>query len=90
MPTVKDIIVTKPTPQQQAQCQSWPIWKKNACTFEWEYSEKETCLLIEGQVTVTDGNGSVSFAAGDLVIFPKDLQCTWHITKSVSKHYNFG
>ena len=28
--------------------------------------------------------------SGDMVTFPKDLECTWQITEAVTKHYNFG
>ena len=90
MPTVKDVIVKKPSEQEEAECKSWPIWKKEASKFDWVYTEKETCLLLEGKVTVSDGNDSVSFEAGDFVVFPVDLECTWDITEAVTKHYNFG
>ena len=46
--------------------------------------------MIEGAVTVSDGTGSVSFGAGDMVVFPEDLDCTWHVTEPVTKYYNFG
>lgn len=90
MPTVKDIIVKKPTPEEETACKSWPIWSKETSTFDWSYTEKETCLLIEGKVTVSDSEDSVSFEAGDMVILPEDLECTWQITEAVRKHYNFG
>jgi uncharacterized cupin superfamily protein len=90
MPTVKDVIVRKPTEKEAAACKAWPIWKCEPSTFDWAYTEKETCLLLEGKVTVTDGKYSVSFGPGDLVIFPEDLECTWHVQQAVTKHYNFG
>ena len=90
MPTVKDIIVKKPTDQEQETCTSWPIWKSDPSTFDWAYTETETCLLLEGKVTVSDENDSVSFGAGDMVVFPKDLECTWHVEQAVKKHYNFS
>ena len=90
MPTVKDVIVRKPSAEEADACKAWPIWKSEPSTFDWEYTEKETCLLIEGKVTVTDDYDSVSFEQGDLVIFPCDLECTWHITEAVTKHYNFS
>ncbi|MDH5793723.1 MAG: cupin domain-containing protein [Candidatus Bathyarchaeota archaeon] len=31
-----------------------------------------------------------AFAAGDYVIFPKGLKCTWEIKKRIKKHYKFG
>ena len=90
MPTVKDIIVKKPTDQEQKTCTSWPIWKSDPSTFDWAYTETETCLLLEGKVTVSDENDSVSFGAGDMVVFPKELECTWHVERAVKKHYNFS
>ncbi len=90
MPTVKDVIVKKPTSKEAATCKAWPIWKCQPSTFDWAYTEKETCLILQGSATVTDSTGSVSFGPGDLVIFPSDLECTWHVKEPVTKHYNFG
>ncbi|MEJ2702580.1 MAG: cupin domain-containing protein [Sedimentisphaerales bacterium] len=90
MATVKDIIVKKPSDQEAATCKAWPTWKCEPKTFDWAYTEKETCLLIEGKVTVTDGKDSVSFGPGDLVVFPVDLECTWNVHEAVTKYYNFG
>ena len=90
MPTVKDIVVRPLSDEEVATCKSWPIWKCEVSTFDWTYTEKETCLLIEGSVTVSDGQDSVGFGPGDLVIFPQNLECTWQVTKPVAKHYNFG
>ena len=41
---------------------------------EWTYNDKETCLLLEGDVTVTpDGGEPLRFGAGDLVVFPTGM-----------------
>jgi uncharacterized cupin superfamily protein len=90
MPTVKDVIVRKPTQQESEACKNWPIWNCQPSTFDWAYTEKETCLILAGKVTVSDGKSSVSFGPGDLVIFPSDLECTWQVHEPVKKHYNFG
>jgi len=90
MPTVKDVIVKKPTEDEAATCRTWPTWGCQASKFDWAYTEKETCLVIEGEVTVTDANDSVTFGPGDMVIFPVDLECTWNVKTPVKKHYNFG
>jgi len=90
MPTVKDVIVKKPSEEESAVCQSWPIWKCEPSNFDWAYTEKETCLLIEGKVTVTDGKDSVNFGSGDLVVFPEGLECNWNVQEAVKKYYNFG
>ncbi len=90
MPTVKDVAVKKPSEEESSACQSWPIWKCEPSNFNWIYTEKETCLLIEGKVTVTDGKDSVSFGSGDLVVFPEGLECNWNVQEAVKKYYNFG
>ena len=36
------------------------------------------------------GSKSVSFAAGDLVVFPQGLSCVWQVKKPVKKHYMFS
>ncbi len=90
MPTVNDIVVRKPTEQEADRCRAWPTWTCESSSFDWSYTEKETCLIIEGKVTVTDADGSVTFGPGDLVVFPQDLDCVWNVEQSVKKHYNFG
>jgi uncharacterized cupin superfamily protein len=70
---------------------TWPIWEKEASEFPWEYDEKETCFILEGEVIVVPENGeSVRFGKGDLVVFPEGLKCTWKIMRAVRKHYKFG
>ncbi len=91
MPTAKQIIVRKPSPQETQACQAWPVWTCNISRFDYCYDAKETCLILEGAVTVSnpDGSESISFGPGDLVIFPKGLECRWSVTRPVRKHYNF-
>jgi uncharacterized cupin superfamily protein len=45
--------------------------------------------VIEGDVTVTWSGGEISFGIGDLVTFPEELDCTWHVKKKIRKHYVF-
>ncbi len=68
----------------------WPIWEKEPSKFDWSYNETETCFLIDGDVIVKTPQGQVAFGKGDLVTFPRGLRCTWHVKKSVRKHYRFG
>ena len=69
---------------------SWPIWTCEVSEFPWEYAEKETCLLLEGDVEVNTEEETVRFGTGDFVVFPKGLKCTWRVMEPVRKHYNFG
>lgn len=69
---------------------SWPIWTCGVLTFDWSYSDQETCYLEEGQVTVEAEGESVSFGKGELVVFPEGLSCVWKVREPVRKHYRFG
>jgi uncharacterized cupin superfamily protein len=76
---------------QQLGVADWPIWSCGVSTFPWTYDEPETCLLLEGDVTVTpDGGEPVRFGAGDLVKFAAGLSCSWDVHAAVRKHYRFG
>jgi uncharacterized cupin superfamily protein len=89
---VSEIEVRKPKEEELEQmgARSWPIWECEPSTFDWEYDDKETCYILEGDVTVSSPTGEVHFGAGDLVVFPKGLKCTWKVDKQVRKHYRFG
>ena len=70
---------------------SWPIWECQPSTFPWEYNQKETCLILQGEATITtDINEVFNIKSGDLVTFPEGLNCTWQIKKAIKKHYRFG
>lgn len=85
-----DITVRKPTEEETKEAAAWPIWTKEASTFPWHYDDRETCLILEGEVSVKSADKEVSFGPGDYVIFPKGLSCVWTIKKAVRKHYKFG
>ena len=85
-----DISVKKPTDREISVMKSKPVWSCGISEFKWHYSNEETSLILDGEVTVTYGKKSVSFAAGDLVVFPKGLSCVWQVKKPVKKHYTFS
>ncbi|KAG6435207.1 hypothetical protein SASPL_100077 [Salvia splendens] len=70
---------------------SWPKWGCPPSNFPWTYSAKETCYLLKGKVKVyPDGSKeAVEIGAGDLVVFPKGMSCTWDVSEAVDKHYLF-
>lgn len=82
--------IKKPSEEEKKEASCWPIWEKEVSQFPWEYDVQETCLILEGKAVVTSSEGAVEFEAGDYVIFPKDLVCTWEIKKPIRKHYKFG
>ncbi|GAF75082.1 unnamed protein product [marine sediment metagenome] len=71
---------------------SWGIWEKEKSVFDWSYSDTETCYILEGEIEVTDNSTGekLEFKKGDLVQFPKGLECVWNVKKPVKKYYNFG
>ncbi|HRU38639.1 MAG TPA: cupin domain-containing protein [Candidatus Goldiibacteriota bacterium] len=86
------IIVLKPNRDEMAGLNvfDWPIWEKEVSKFSWHYDDSETCFILEGKARVTAGNETVTFEAGDLVVFPKGLDCVWEVIEPVKKHYRFG
>jgi hypothetical protein len=86
------IEVRKATEQElnRLGCKGWPIWTCEVSKFDWHYDEKETCYVLEGQVTVTAKGQTVSFGPGDIVTFPQGLDCVWDVSAPVKKHYKFG
>ncbi len=89
---MQPITITKPSAEALGELgvKNWPIWTCEVSTFDWHYDEKETCYLLEGEVTVTAEGQGVTFGKGDLVIFPQGLDCVWDVTQAVKKHYRFG
>ncbi len=70
---------------------TWPVWERDPSTFDYQYDEKETCFLLEGEAIIkTEDGKTVRIAVGDLVEFPKGLKCTWKISRRVTKHYKLG
>ena len=84
------IEVRRPTEAERKTAAAWPVWTKEASTFPWHYDDRETCLILEGEVLIQAGEDTVSLRDGDLVVFPQGLDCTWDIKKAVRKRYFFG
>ncbi|MBN1800181.1 MAG: cupin domain-containing protein [Candidatus Lokiarchaeota archaeon] len=84
----------KPTEEElnKLEVKKWGIWTKEESVFPWSYDETETCYILEGEVEVLDSKTGerLSFQKGDLVQFPKGLECKWTVKKPVRKHYHFG
>jgi uncharacterized cupin superfamily protein len=83
------ITVRKPTTEETSFMHSQPIWTCGVSEFDWFYDNEENCLLLEGKVTVTYDGGEVAFSVGDYVVFPQGLNCVWHVSEPVKKHYVF-
>ena len=83
--------VRKPTSEEISVTQNWGTWSKEPSVFPWQYDEKETCYILEGEAEVTGSDGSsISFGPGDYVVFEEGLKCVWKISKMIRKKYMFG
>ncbi len=90
-PLITVVSAPDPAELERLGVTEWPVWSCEPSSFPWSYGERETCLLLEGDVTVTpDGGEPVRFGAGDLVTFAAGLSCHWQVHQSVRKHYRFG
>ena len=87
-----NIVITKLSENEMIDMgvRSWPIWSCEVSEFYWEYSDEESCLLLDGEVGVKSEFETVRFSAGDFVVFPKGLKCRWKVTIPVRKHYSFN
>ena len=70
---------------------SWSPWNCGGETFDWSYSERETAQVLQGKVRVVTEHGQdVTFGAGDIVVFPAGLNCTWTVMEPIRKVFSFG
>ncbi|KAL3725177.1 hypothetical protein ACJRO7_030226 [Eucalyptus globulus] len=76
----------------------WPKWGCPPGKYQLKFDAEETCYLVKGKVKVYPRGSSsspssedqfVEFGAGDLVIIPKGLSCTWDVSVAVDKYYKF-
>jgi uncharacterized cupin superfamily protein len=62
------------------------LWDCTAGKFNWHYTVDETVHIIEGGVTVTDGDGVVMMLKpGDIAFFPSGSTAHWHVENYVRK-----
>ena len=69
--------------------EAWPIWECPISEFDWEYSDDEVCLIINGEIIVITEDERITISPGEFIKFPKGLRCKWTVLKPVSKHYKF-
>ncbi|CAD6243518.1 unnamed protein product [Miscanthus lutarioriparius] len=76
---------------QQLGVRSWPKWGCPPGKFPVKFDARQTCYLLKGKVRahIKGSSECVEFGAGDLVVFPKGLSCTWDVVSAVDKYYKF-
>ncbi len=88
---MSEIQITHPTREEleRLDIAQWSPWSCDPSEFDWEYSETETAFVHEGHATVRHAAGETEIKAGDLVVFPKGLRCTWEVHETIRKVYTF-
>ena len=88
---MSEIKIEKPTQERlkKLNVDSWSPWGCEVSTFDWEYDSDETAYILQGKVKVTTLQGEIEINKGDLVTFPKGLQCTWKVLEPIKKVYRF-
>lgn len=86
------ILIEKPTKDQldKLGIDEWSSWGCEVSQFDWEYADEEVCYIFEGKVVVKTAEETVEINPGDLVTFPKGLQCNWDVTEAIRKVYKFN
>ncbi|KAJ3680001.1 hypothetical protein LUZ60_016279 [Juncus effusus] len=76
---------------QQLGIKSWPKWGCPPGKFPVKYDAQQTCYFVRGRIKafIKGSEDSIEFGAGDLVVFPKGMSCTWDVSVAVDKHYKF-
>ncbi len=89
---MSEIRIEKPTQQKlnELGVNNWSPWECEPSKFEWKYDSDETAYVYEGRVKVKTASGEVEINKGDLVTFPKGLQCTWNVIEKIRKVYRFS
>jgi len=76
-------------PERPAGSGSWSVWECEPSVFNWHYDDEEHAFVYQGKVKVKTQSEEVEIKAGDYVIFPKDLNCTWTVQEKIKKVYKF-
>lgn len=64
------------------------IWQCTPGPSRWKLETNELVHVLSGDMTVTaDGTEPFEVGPGDVIMFPKGWEGTWHIHKTVRKVY---
>jgi uncharacterized cupin superfamily protein len=66
------------------------VWASEPKRLEIAYTSDEFCVLLEGEVTLTDADGhATTHKAGDAFLIPAGFKGTWENPVPVRKYYVF-
>jgi len=67
----------------------WSVWNCAPSKFDWSYDAEEHAYLYEGKADIKTPYETIQIKAGDYVIFPAGLSCSWDVIEKVVKVYRF-
>jgi len=63
------------------------LWDCTAGTFTWIFGSDEIVHILEGEVTVRDGDQTHVLVPGSVAYFPSGLETIWEVTTYVKKSF---
>ena len=64
------------------------IWRSKPNRLEVDYKRDEFCLILEGEVHLTDANGqTVIYRENDAFVVPAGFKGVWDMPVAVAKYY---
>ncbi|KAI0510117.1 hypothetical protein KFK09_010717 [Dendrobium nobile] len=80
-----------PSRLSELRTKSWPKWGCPPGKYYLKFDAEEICYFLKGKVRahIKGLSEIVEFGAGDLVVIPKGLSCTWEVFVAVDKYYKF-
>jgi uncharacterized cupin superfamily protein len=63
------------------------LWECTAGTFTWIFPVDEIVHILEGEVSVRDGNTTHVLVPGSVCYFPRGLETVWEVPKYVKKSF---
>ncbi|XP_020570629.1 uncharacterized protein LOC110017841 [Phalaenopsis equestris] len=80
-----------PSRLSELRTKSWPKWGCPPGKYYLKFDAEEICYFLKGKVRadIKGISEGVEFGAGDLVVIPKGLSCTWEVLVAVDKYYKF-
>ena len=62
------------------------VWECTAGQFNWNYTEDETVVIVDGEVFITvNANAERRLGSGETAFFPAGTSCKWRIPDRVRK-----
>ncbi len=85
-------MITVETPDSSAleEIRKWPVWEKEPCSFDEDYTAREQFYILEGSARLSvDGEPACPISPGDLVTVEKGVLVRWQISTPLKKHFKF-